>query len=384
VHIGLDVSSMPRERVGAGYYMHNLVAALAGVDVANQYHLLARRSLLPDLPAGGGNLRVDGLAPESRALRLLWEQTALPVLLARHRIDLLHSMHYTIPVAVRTKRVVTFHDMTFFLYPGVHTAQKRLFFGAMMRLSARLADAVIAVSESTRQDILRILGVDPAKVFAVPSGVSPAFRPAAEPSLVERVRGSYHLPDRIVLYVGVLEPRKNLPALVRAFKGLVDRGLPHALVLVGRKGWMYGDLFRTVEELGLSGRVIFTGYVPEGDLPLLYNAADLFVYPSIYEGFGLPVLEAMASGVPVVTSNVSSMPEVAGDAAVVVDPRDVEGLEGAMHRILTDGALREDLAHRGVERAGLFSWERTARGTLAVYERVMGRQMDSLPQRLNG
>lgn len=160
-----------------------------------------------------------------------------------------------------------------------------------------MADAVIAVSESTRQDILRILKLDPATVFAVPLGVPPAFRPAAEPEAVERVRSRYHLPERTILYVGALEPRKNLPVLV----------------LVGRKGWMYGELFRTVEELGLSGRVIFTGYVLEGDLPTLLNAADLFVYPSIYEGFGLPALEAMASGVPVVTSNVSSMPELAAD-----------------------------------------------------------------------
>jgi glycosyltransferase involved in cell wall biosynthesis len=369
MRIGLDATALPPRLTGAGNYIVSLVRALLQVDSSNEYVVFTKPL---HVPLFGRHARLDVVQASlaSRFLRIGWEQIFLPALASRYSLDVLHSPHYTMPLFNSAPSVVTFHDMTFFLYPGQHELYKRIFFRVGIHLSARRARAIIADSESTRQDILRLLKLNPPRVVAVPLGVSPDFRRIDDRAALEAIRRKYHLPDQIILYVGVLEPRKNLPTLVRAFKSLVDRGIPHALVLVGRKGWMYTELFQVVERLGLRERVIFPGYVPDEELPLLYSAADLFVYPSLYEGFGLPVLEAMACGVPVVTSNVSSMPEIAGDAALLVDPRQVDELAGAMYRSVTDRALHDALGQKGQARAKLFSWERTARETIAVYERT--------------
>lgn len=240
----------------------------------------------------------------------------------------------------------------------------------MIRLSAKRASAIIADSESTRRDILRVVPIAPQKITAVPLGVSNVFKPMRTPGAFEEIRRRYQLPARIILCVGELQARKNLPTLIRAYGRLVQQGLTHSLVIAGRKGWMYDELFQAVQSLNLTDRVIFTGYVPEQDLPLLYNVADVFVYPSLYEGFGLPVLEAMACGIPVVTTNVSSMPEITGDAGVLVDPYDVDSMADAIRRVVVDREIHAELECKGLERARMFSWERTAKETVAVYERI--------------
>jgi glycosyltransferase involved in cell wall biosynthesis len=306
-------------------------------------------------------------------LRIAWEQSMLPILARRHRLDVLHSPHYTMPLAKTCRTVVTFHDMTFFLYPQVHLLYKRIFFRTMIPLSARRADALIAISNSTRSDILRILQLPPARVATIPYGIAPIFQPIAAARGRDAFCQQHNLPYPFILYVGNLEPRKNLPALVRAFARLVQEGLPHTLVFAGARGWNDAPIFATIQELGLTPRIVFTDYIPQVALPALYGAADLFVYPSLYEGFGLPVLEAMACGVPVITSNLSSMPEVAGDAGILVDPNDVNALADAMTRVLTDQVLRATLAAKGLARARSFSWERMAQETLAVYARVAQR-----------
>jgi glycosyltransferase involved in cell wall biosynthesis len=369
MRIGIDATALPRRLTGAGNYIVQLTRALQDVDPANEYVVFAKPPHA-ELFQARGQLHVVQVALATRMFRIGWEQLALPFIVRQQQLDLLHSPHYTMPLAVRCKTVVTFHDMTFFLHPEMHKTYKKIFFRTMIRISTRRADAIIADSESTRQDILQLLRPDSHKVSAVPLGVSDYFRPIVDVSAAERIRRKYHLPNSIILYVGVLEPRKNLPTLVKAFKSLVDRGLPHTLVLAGHKGWMYTELFQTIEELQLAERVRFTGYVPDGDLAGLYSAADAFVYPSVYEGFGLPVLEAMACGIPVVTSKVSSMPEIAGETGVLIDPRRADELANALYRVLTDRALHDTLAHKGLERSKLFSWRRTAQETLAVYERA--------------
>jgi glycosyltransferase involved in cell wall biosynthesis len=260
--------------------------------------------------------------------------------------------------------------MTFFLYPQVHKTYKRLFFKSMIRLSAKRASAIIADSQSTRRDILRVVPIAPQKITAVPLGVSDVFKPVSDPGAVEEFRRRYQLPPQIILCVGELQARKNLPTLIRAYGRLVQQGLTHSLVIAGRKGWLYEELFQAVQTLNMSDRVIFTGYVLEQDLPLLYNVADVFVYPSVYEGFGLPVLEAMACGTPVVTSNASSMPEITGEAGVLVDPNDVNSMAEAIRRVVVDREFHAELECNGLERAKMFSWERTAKETVAVYERI--------------
>lgn len=370
LRIGIDATALPPRPFGAANYIIHLIHALPQVAPTHAYIVFAKPEHVSWF-AGRSGLRVVNARLPARLLRIVWEQTVLPWLVHQERLDLLHSPHYTMPFAVRCPTVVTFHDMTFLLYPEAHLLYKRLFFRGIMPLAARRADALIAISESTRADILRLLKPAAEKVFAVPYGVAPLFRPVKDCAAIEAICNRYSLPRQFILYVGNLEPRKNLPVLLQAFARLTQRGLPHALVLAGSRGWKDAEIFSTMKELGLASRVCFPGYIPQPDLPALYSAADLFVYPSLYEGFGLPVLEALACGIPVITSNVSSMPEVAGDAGILVNPRRVDELADALWRILTDRELHDELARKGVERAQMFSWTRTARETLAVYEQVV-------------
>ncbi|MCX6026985.1 MAG: glycosyltransferase family 1 protein [Chloroflexi bacterium] len=227
-------------------------------------------------------------------------------------------------------------------------------------------------SESTRDDLQRITHVPESRVHMVPYGVSPSFRPVHAPHLRRAVAERYGLPSEFLLYVGNLEPRKNLPRLLEAYARLPGRQVVPPLVLAGTRGWKDAPLRETMERLNLGRRVVFPGYIPQEDLPAVYSMAAAFVYPSLYEGFGLPVLEAMACGTPVITSNVSSMPEVAGDAALLVSPNDVEGLTRALDRVLGEPDLRAELSRRGLARARQFTWRRAAESTLAVYRSVLG------------
>jgi len=261
--------------------------------------------------------------------------------------------------------------MTFFLFPDLHTRSKRLFFPFAIRSSVRRADALIAISESTRQDSIRLLGVSPQKIFTTQLGITDEFRVVKDNELLASVREKYDLPEEFVLYVGLVEPRKNIPFLIRAYKSLADEGIKHNLVIVGRIGWMYQEVFKQIEELGLEGRVQFTGYLPQDDLPMVYNLASLFVYPTKYEGFGLPALEAMACGTPVVTTAISSLPEIVGDAGMLIPPGDEQALASAMAEVLHDSTLFNQLRTRGLQRSEHFTWERTAQQTLKVYQQVL-------------
>ncbi len=371
MRIAIDATAIPAKRVGAGNYILNLARTLIQIDHENEYVIFAQASGVSNFGGACPNAKIVPLAWMSRLQRILWEQALLPAQVKSLGIDILHSPHYTLPMNTPSTSVVTFHDMTFFLYPQMHQYYKRFFFRTMIQIAAGRANAIIADSESSRQDILLLLDVKPTNVIPVPLGVSADYHHIDDREALECIHRKYHLPERFLLYVGVLEPRKNLPALIRAYRSLVDRGISHGLVIVGRKGWMYDQLFHTIRDLDLASRVILTGYVPEAELPLLYSAADLFIYPSLYEGFGLPVLEAMACSVPVVTSNISSMPEIVGDAGILVDPRRMDELADAVHRILNDRDLHDELARKGAERSKIFTWERTAQETLAVYRRAL-------------
>lgn len=371
MRFGIDATALPERPVGAGNYIIQLVRGLASLKEDVELVVFAHhsRQALIDQPGLQG---VEwALVPDkSPPRRLLWEQTVLPSLVRRARLDLLHSPHYTRPILLPCSSIVTFHDMTFFLYPELHTRAKRFFFPRAIRLSARLAEVLIADSESTRRDAMRILGIPPEKITTIPLGISAEFRPISDPVLFEACREKYKLPQEFILYVGLVEPRKNLPLLLSAFARLKCTEPTVPLVIVGRYGWMYEDIFRQIEELSLKNKVIFTGYVPAEDLPIVYNLARLFVYPSIYEGFGFPPLEAMACGTPVITTSVSSMQENVGDAAILVPPQDEDALVEAMQRLLTDAQLREGLSHKGRQQAAQFTWTRTAQETLRLYRQV--------------
>jgi glycosyltransferase involved in cell wall biosynthesis len=273
--------------------------------------------------------------------------------------------------------VLTIHDLTFVRFPERFNALKQRYLSTLTRFSARRSQQILADSLATKRDVERYFRVRPEAVHVVYPGVDGDFRPLdrGDPTDVRRLvefRRRHGLPERLVLYLGTLEPRKNVDKLVEAFALLVRRGLPHALVLAGGKGWNYEAIFRAVETHGLQNRVLFPGYIDRAEQPLWYNAATLFVYPSQYEGFGLPPLEAMACGVPVITSNTSSLPEVVGSAGTTVDPTNVEALAEAMAQTLSDAGRRDGLAAAGRAQAARFTWPAAAEGCVAAYRRAAG------------
>jgi glycosyltransferase involved in cell wall biosynthesis len=289
--------------------------------------------------------------------------------MARRPPDLLFVPAHVLPIVHPRRGVVTVHDLGYLYYPQAHRLLDRLYLDLSTRYSARAATHLIADSSATKHDLIERYGIEPYKITVVYPGYDEAtFQPVRDEEAIEAVKAKYDIAGDYILFVGTLQPRKNLIRLIEAYWKL-EAG-SWKLVIAGKKGWLYQEIFRWVEELGLGKKVVFTGYVPEGGLPALISGARLFVFPSLYEGFGLPVLEAMACGTPVVCSNVSSLPEVAGDAAVLVDPLDVEGLAAAMERVLDDEDLRAELIERGFEQAKRFSWERCARETLDVLESI--------------
>jgi glycosyltransferase involved in cell wall biosynthesis len=372
MRIGIDATALPPQPVGAGNYIIQLIRALASLNVNDEFVIFAHQKghALINL-SQEDSFEWIILEDRNPGSRLIWEQTLFPQLVKKSGVNLLHSLHYTRPMKLPCASVVTFHDMTFFLYPELHTRAKRLFFPLAIRASARRADALIAVSESTRQDVIRVLGISPEKIITIQSGVDPAFRPINDTVAKGKIAEKYDLPERFILYVGLIEPRKNLPMLISAFKRFIDSGKDYKLVLVGSYGWMYEKLLKQINNLDLEGMIYFTGYVSQEDLPLVYNLSSLFVYPTIYEGFGLPVLEAMACGVPVITTDVSSLPEIVGEAGMLVPVNDVEALYGAMIAVLGDEDLRRKMINKGMQRAAKFTWEQTAKLTFQVYQQVM-------------
>jgi len=374
MRIAFDATSIPRLMAGAGVYTDNLIRALARVDAENEYVLFAKSDAFDGLARQRPSFRIVHVGAMSRATRLAWEQLILPAQLRLQAIDVLHSPHHTTPLLVADcRRVVTFHDLTFFILPGRYPRGRRLYFRSVSWAAAKVADMLVCPSRAVQDDIIRILRTPPDKVRPIAEAAAPAFQPINDSNLLDTLRRKYVLPDRFILSVGSLEPGKNRTTLLKAFAELRRRGIRQKLVVAGQQAWKYDADFGLAEGLGLTNEVVFTGYVEPEEMPVLYNAADLFVFPSLYEGFGLPVLEAMACGVPVVASNTSAIPEVAADAALLVDPQNTGTLCDAMERILNDQDLRATLRQRGLERASTFSWERAARETIAVYEAALRR-----------
>jgi len=308
--------------------------------------------------------------------RWIWQSSDfMPVEGIIGEVDLYHGTNLVMPPLSRAKGVLTLYDLTFLLLPEYHVRGMKSFACHTKRYAER-ADGLIAISEQTRQDAIEHLGIPPERIRVTLLAADERYRVLEDRQAVAAVSARYGIDREFILYTGTLEPRKNVPALVRAFHRLKrETKLPHKLVLAGKKGWLYEDIFAEVRTLGVEHDVIFTGYVPDEDLPVLYNGASLFAYPSFYEGFGLPPLEAMACGCPVVTSNTSSLPEVVGDAGIMVDPRQPDALADAMARVLGDSELATDMRIRGLARAATFSWERCSRETLSLYQDLTGKSL---------
>ncbi|HEY74580.1 MAG TPA: glycosyltransferase family 4 protein [Thermoflexia bacterium] len=375
MHIALNahlLSGTPTYRsAGVHRYIYYLLAHLprAGCQVTVFAGPHSR------LPEDGYAVRRSRWPTAKPPVRVAWEQVVQPWALRRARVDLFHGPVFVGPLLTPCPTVVTIHDLSFLRYPHFFRPANRLYLRTFTRASARRASRIIAVSNHAAEETVRLLGVDRRKIDVVYHGVDPALRPLS-PEEVEAFRRREGLPERFVLYVGTLEPRKNLIRLVEAFALLRPATLrPEThLILAGARGWYFQDLFARVEQLGLKDRVIFPGYIPGDRLVYWYNAATGFAYPSLYEGFGMPVVEAQACGTPVLTSNRSALPEAAGEGALLVDPEDVEAIAEGLRRLLMDEPLRAELRQRGLDHAARFTWEKTAAETVTVYRQALAEE----------
>jgi len=375
LRVGFDATSAVRQGGGIGRYTRELLRALAAADTASDYRLFfASRSVFHPLPSLPSNFRVTHLPLDDIWLVRVWQRARLPLPVnwLTGPIDLFHSPDFTLPPVRRgTRTLLTVHDLSFIRDPESATPVLRDYLNAVVPRSVARADHVLADSQATRADLVELYRTPAEKISVLYSGVHESFQPVTD---LAAVRARYSLGDApFVLAVGTLQPRKNYVRLIQAFaaiSNLQPRTSNLHLVIAGDKGWRYDAIFAEVEKLGLRDRVLFPGFVADADLPALYSAARVLAYPSIYEGFGLPMLEAMACGTPVVTSTASCMPEVAGDAALLVPPTDVDALAAALDRALTDEALRADLIAKGRARARQFSWAKSAQQLLEIYHAV--------------
>ncbi len=356
---------------GIGTYIRNLVTGLGALDATSDYVLLTKPGDADAASAAGPNFRtvVERAKPYSVA-----EQWRIPMAVARARADLLHEPHYVLPPLTRCRTVVTIHDCIHLRFPEYLPGKAAFFYAhTMMRLAARKADRVLTVSEASKRDILHYTGVPADKVTVIHNGLDARFAAAPDAAAIDRVRQRFQLDHPFVLYVGNIKPHKNLERLIAAFAAARPAG-PDGLklVVIGDETSNYPSVRQAVHRHRLDKHVRFFGFLPAPTLVVFYRLAQAFVFPSLYEGFGLPPLEAMANETPVVTSNVSSLPEVAGDAALLVDPYDVASIADGILRAVTDEPLRQTLIARGRERARHFSWAKAAADTLAAYRHVLG------------
>jgi glycosyltransferase involved in cell wall biosynthesis len=370
VHVTIDYTPAVRQRAGIGRYTRGLVAALAELDRENQYTLFCAGTRPPrrKWPANF-HVRITGIpAPW---LTLAWHRLHLPMAAEQvaGECDVFHSPDFTLPPLRRAKGVVTVHDLSFLRLPQCADPGLRAYLEQAVPNAVAKADRVLADSTNTRDDLVELLSVPPEKISVVPAGVEPWFRQVHDPAKLAEARALYNLPEWFILSVGTLEPRKNFVRLVAAYAQLRRHtGLPHELVIAGRPGWMYREIYDQVTAEGLDELVQFPGYVADEDLPALYTLADLMVFPSLYEGFGIPPLEAMACRTPVVAGNNSSLPEAVGSAALLVDSEDVDAMADAMARVLGNASLKTRLIELGEAQAARFTWQEAAQKLVAAYD----------------
>jgi glycosyltransferase involved in cell wall biosynthesis len=372
--IGLITSAIDGNRAGIAMYIYNLVSNLTVIDKANEYTLVHHYKTQDDIYQANRELIIP--YPKIPLQKTIGENLFLPLKLRKYDFDIVHelSQKSSFVVNLSAKRILTIHDLTPLLFPQTHSKFVVFLHRYLLPRASKNADKIIAASVNTKRDIIKHLKVPEDKIEVIYYGRDERFIVLSEKE-VEEARAKYDLPQRYILSVCTLEPRKNMPTLIKAYHKLRGKGIEHKLVVVGAKGWKYSRIFQTVRELGLENDITFLGYVSNQDLPGIYNLADLFVFPSLYEGFGLPPLEAMACGCPVITSNTSSLPEVVGDAAIMTDPYNVDEIANAMYEVLTNQALRKEMLEKGLNRAKTFSWDKAARETMKVYNETCGRTL---------
>ncbi|WP_418791065.1 glycosyltransferase family 4 protein [Phosphitispora sp. TUW77] len=366
MRIVIDARMITNEMHGIARYTYNLADRLTSIDPKNEYILLAGNDCLAGFAADRPNCRLERVRSKFISIA---EQVELPLVLKGLRADLFHSPSFVAPLFCPCRLIMTVHDVNHMLFPQYYGRIHQLYYRHIVRPSVLKAQKILTVSCFSRSEIIKFLGVSPEKIIVTYNGIDRAFKVIDKLDILKEVRSRYRLPAKFILYVGNRKPHKNVQRLIEAFSKL---STDFSLVLIGKAD---RRLVSQAENMGLTGRLVFTGDVTENDLPVLYNLAGLFVFPSLYEGFGLPPLEAMACGTPVITSNRSSLPEVAGEAAALVDPYSSEELAAAIDRVLKDEGLCRQMRENGLLQAAKFSWEETARQTLEVYEEVLEGQL---------
>ena len=373
LHIAIDAHSVGARLAGNESYAINLIESLAQIDSVNRYTLyVTKREAVDRFNGRWPNFSVRLTLPHTPLVRI---PLTLSSELRRNPVDVLH-VQFTAPPFAPCPVVVSIHDLSFEHLPLTFKRRSRMQLRLTVRQSARKAARILTLSESVRQDIIETYGIAPERVTTIPIAAPAHFRPVTDAGEIQRVRLTYKIAGDYILSVGSIQPRKNLTRLVAAYARLrrerAEGKLPR-LVIVGKQAWLYDETLRAIEEQGIGDLTVLTGYVPDADLPALYSGAVCLVYPSYFEGFGLPPLEAMQCGAPVIAGNRTSLPEVVGEAGLLVDPFDEAAIATAIARLIDDSDLRAELRVKGLKRARVFDWHETARRTLSVYRQIVDK-----------
>jgi len=353
--IGIDIQSTVGKKTGIGFYTEHLL---------NEF----KQEKSIDFYGYSSPIKTD----LNSLQRMYWENISLERMAKKDKVDILHVPGFAGPLRKgKYKKITTVHDLIGIIFPENLGAMSRFYWKKWLPACIKNSDAIISVSEYTKQDIIRLLNIPAEKIHVVLSAAEKKFVPISQQEQLDKIQQKYHLPDKFILNVGSVEPRKNIPGLIKAFASYVKESQSDLnLVIVGKKDWGYDKAYQVATEEEILSRIVFTDYVYDEDLPTIYNLAEFFVLPSFYEGFGLPVLEAMSCGRPVICSNVSSLPEISQDAAILIDPHSVSDLKEALRRLDSSKEIREEYSSRALKRAKEFSWEDAAAKTVEVYKKI--------------
>jgi glycosyltransferase involved in cell wall biosynthesis len=363
--IGIMLRHYEQPEGGVKVYTKKLLPLLFSLGSGHQYVLIYQNAKLLGTYAGFPNVEEVAIGLPGT---VAWDQLAVPWIAAKKRLDLIFNPKFTIPFFSRAKKMFVLHGSEWFVIPEHFKKYDQWYFKRFVPLYCRFADSFVAVSNAVKADVVKHTGVDARKVFPIHNGFDPAlFRPIRDPGELLAARKKYQLPERFILWCGQIESRKNVARLLRAF-AQIEGDVPHKLVLAGEQRWSTRAELQVLRELHLEDRVLFPGWIQHNDLPAVYSLADLFAFPSLYEGFGIPLVEAMACGCPIVTANTCAPPEVLAGSGCLVDPLNVEDIAAGMKKVLLDAPLRAVMIAKGLQRAKAFGWDQCARQVLAAFE----------------
>ena len=370
--IAIDATIVCKENTGTGFYIINLINGLIRNDNENEYQIFINKNVANSLLNNGkNNFKIINKSFKNRFSRIFWQLVILPIQLKLRKVNILHSANYITPLFKFGFRIiVTIHDLTFILFPEKYTIMKRLFYRIMIPCFVQIADKIIAISSNTKADILKNFKIKDEKVIIAYACCSENFNTITNEEKSKEVLEKYEIKKNFMLFVGMIEPRKNIVSILKAFKE-IDKDINADLVIAGKKGWYFKeieDFMKNLKNMNLKNNIIFTGYVPEEEVKYLFQKALFLIFPSFYEGFGLPPLQAMACGTPVITSNVSSLPEVVGNSAILIDPYNLSDLMRAMKSLYENPEKRKELSEKGLKQRMIFNIDNISKSVINTFE----------------